>query len=265
MSRVVVLQTAPAARSEWIERCMNSVASWSRSVGAQYEVQDDSIRSLLPDWVWKKCDASLPAAFDLLRLEWIQSTFADRPDLRYCLWLDADTLVLHPSTLRASLRPDCEFAVGRENWVECNSNGSCKRIRRHVHNAAIWARRDNPVVPFYRFAAERILRRVERPFVPQLIGPKLLSTWHNVLQFDVLETCTMVSPDLACALLSRHESVWEAYRQACGGTPAAVNLCGSLQTDPKMMCELLSLLADRTNGACSGRTDSELNRSTGRR
>ena len=49
----------------------------------------------------------------------------------------------------------------------------------------------------YRHAAERILERHSGGLVPQLIGPKLLAMLHNLLDFPVIETAGVLSPEVA--------------------------------------------------------------------
>lgn len=205
-----------------------SVAKWAAQFEFDYRFSDDSIKSLLPAWAWEQTAEAPAAGFDLLRLAWIEETLAKSSSPTACLWLDADILVLDPVALFECLPWKSPFAVGRENWLDCNRDGSPKKVRRHVHNAAMWAQTGNPVVPFYRYAAERILQRVQPPFVPQLIGPKLLTSWHNAIEFDVLECCTMMSPDLTRAVLERNQTAIDAFLSACQATPAAVNLCSSL-------------------------------------
>lgn len=225
---LIVLQTAGSQRPAWVGRCLQNVSSWAEHNDFEYRLADDSIRELVPAWIWEKTANSPQAGFDLLRLVWIERTLAAEPAPTACLWLDADVLVLDPAALLDSLPWYSPFAVGRENWLDCHPDGSPRKVRRHVHNAALWAQSGNAVVPFYRFAAERILRRVEGPFVPQLVGPKLLSSWHNVIGFDVMESCTMLSPDLTTAILAGNRAAIDAFLDAGVGPPAAVNLCSSM-------------------------------------
>jgi hypothetical protein len=238
-----VLQTVADQHPPWIDRCLQTVSNWTEQCEFDHRLAGDSIRQLVPRWVWEKTCAAPQAGFDLLRLVWIERTLASAPAGTACLWLDADVLVLDPVALRNALPWKSQFAVGRENWLECAANGSPRRVRSHVHNAALWAAHGNAVVPFYRYAAERILRRVTAPFVPQLIGPKLLASWHNVIGFDVIECCTMLSPDLAQAILTGNQSAIGAFLDACDVAPAAVNLCGSMLDDDRAAAIVQRLLA----------------------
>ena len=229
--RVIVLQTAAKSRPVWIDRCLQSVADWAAAAGLEYRFQGDACRALVPDWVWPKVAHAMQAGFDLLRLVWLEETLAEEADAAAAIWLDADVLILDAQRFAAELPRHSCFAVGRENWLETDAGGRVT-LRKHVHNAVLWAQKGNPVVPFYRYASERILERVEPPFVPQLIGPKLLSSWHNVVQFDVIEGCSMLSPALANAIVEHDRTVIERFLEMATTRPSALNLCSSLMDEP---------------------------------
>ena len=246
--QLTVIQTAAADRPGWINSCLQSVRDWAMSNQFDYRFAEDNIKSLVDETIWQQTENAPQAGFDVLRLVWMQEVL--RPshtthhdgNIRYCMWLDADTLVIDGQRLTDHLPWGSPFAVGRENWL--HREGSRVRVRRHVHNAALWANSENPVLPFYEFAARKILERIQPPFVPQLIGPKLLTSWHNVIGFDVMECCTMVSPDLVTAIETTDRPALAMYSRACEYGVAAVNLCTSLAEDDGKMAMLVAELLE---------------------
>ena len=97
-----------------------------------------------------------------------------------------------------------------------------------IHNAFMCYRRGNPVLEFYLYAAEQLLRRHVGPMAPQLLGPKFLATLHNVLEFPVLETAAVLSPVVIRDLLAGGGPALAKFRRESTVQPAAVNLCGSM-------------------------------------
>lgn len=161
-------------------------------------------------------------AADLARLHALEAALAE--GYGQALWVDADVLVLAPGALAL---PSAGALFGREVWVQEDGAGGLRTYRR-IHNAFMAFARGDPVLPFYRQAAERILKRHQGPMVPQLIGPKLLTLLHNAIGFEVFEEAGMLSPLVARDLLAGGGEALDRYLERSPAVPLAVNLCGSL-------------------------------------
>ncbi len=230
----------------WLETCCESVRRWAAVRGYGYRfLGDELFHGVAPDLLEKTRDQPVVAS-DLARLCALQAALDGGAD--QAVWLDADVLVLAPE--RFALSPaDAQF--GREVWVQRKDGGELKAYRK-IHNAVMAFRRDEPVLPFYRFAAERILRRhrsASGHMVPQLLGPKLLSLLHNAIGFDVLETAGVLSPPVVRDLLAGGGRALEVFRARSGAAPLAVNLCASTVAEgalhPEDMQRLVGLLGER--------------------
>ncbi|MEN0064890.1 MAG: hypothetical protein AAGA48_22285 [Myxococcota bacterium] len=205
----------------WLRACLDSVEAWAQAQGLAYRFIDDGLFDLVPNDLMQKCVERRVVATDLARLAWLQRSLDEGVEV--VMWCDADLLVVDPERLKV---PDAAYSVGREIWVE-NQNGR-PRVRRHVHNAWLSFRNGNPMLTFYRHAAERMVRAHRGPMVPQFIGPKLLTALHNLIGFPVAETVNMLSPVVLHDVVAGGGRFLSAYLDACHEIPAAVNLCGSL-------------------------------------
>jgi hypothetical protein len=139
------------------------------------------------------------------------------------VWCDADLYVFEPAALTL---PAASHAVGREVWV--HPHRGRPRAHRQVHNAALLARKGNPLLAFYLDAAQRIVAGHQGPMVPQLVGPKLLTALHNVVGFPVIEAAQVASPWVLADLRAGGGPFLDCFRRAATVPPAAINVCASL-------------------------------------
>jgi len=220
--RTLVLQShRRPLPGRWLERCLASVRDWAEQQGHHYRFEDDALFERLAPDLRERTRAQKVIAADLARLAALQAALEEGFDT--VVWLDADTLVLRPAAL---VLPDEPYALGREVWVQRNADGLRSYVK--VHNAFLMFRRGNPFLDFYRHAAERIVRAHRGPMVPQLVGPKLLTALHNLIDCPVLEQAAMLSPAVAHDVLGGGGAALDAFRARSAAAPAAVNLCASL-------------------------------------
>lgn len=220
--RVQVLQShrtpLPAA---WYEVCTASVQRWAEHRGYDYRWIGDELFDSLSAELNQKTLGQRAIAADLGRLHALQQSLAAGFDT--AVWIDADVIVLAPERLELL---DCGHAFGREVWVQ--GQGGDWRVYAKVHNAFMQFAAGDRLLATYLYLAERILSRHQGVLVPQLIGPKLLATLHNLLDFPVLETAGVLSPPVVRDLLAGAGPALELFRARSACAPAAVNLCGSL-------------------------------------
>ncbi len=220
---VVQSHTSPLPAA-WYERCIGSVRGWAGSKGYDYRWLGDELFDGIPGPLLSRVRQRPVVASDLARLIVLENALSG--GYSRAVWLDADVLVLDPTGFEL---PESGALFGREVWVQ-ESDGGRLRVYRKIHNAFMAFSKGNPVLPFYRWSAERILDRYDAqagPMVAQLIGPKLLTLLHNAIGFDVLETAGVLSPAVIRDLLSGGGPALDRFLAGCEGVPRAVNLCGS--------------------------------------
>ncbi|NKB97046.1 MAG: hypothetical protein GKR90_00905 [Pseudomonadales bacterium] len=200
MTRVCVLQSfRDIDVPDWVSQCLSSVESWADYHDFEYKYVGDVLLDRVPEWYRAKVGKKIPVVTDLARLKWIHEELeSGAADI--ALWLDADTLIFSPETLRPMLPGTCCF--GREYWLQEKPGGK-QKIYRNVHNAYCAFRSGCATLPFLISTIEQIVGRVDPDFVaPQLVGPKLLTSLHNTVGFDIDERFGAISPSLARMLVS---------------------------------------------------------------
>jgi len=224
MQTVVVQSQRLPLPHPFLRVALESVSRWAASQGFSYEYLGDELFDRIAPDLRKKCAHQLVVATDLARLCVLQELFAD--GAQRVIWCDADTLVFAPADVEL---PTKGAAFGREIWLQ-QERGRL-RVRRKVHNAFMVFCVGDPVLDFYAYAAERLIRRhappETTPMVAQLAGPKFLSMLHNVLDFEVLEGAQVLSPPLLRAILDRDTQVLTRYRAEAEEGAYALNLCAS--------------------------------------
>ena len=247
-SRVQVLQShrtpLPAA---WYRPCTDSVRAWALLRGYAYRWIGDELFDPLPAALIEKTRDQRAITADLGRLYALQAAFDSGFDV--AVWVDADVYVHAPHRLEL---PCAGHAFGREVWVQTQDaadqrHGSAgnQRVYSKIHNAFMLFRAADPLLGFYRHAAERILERHSGGLVPQLIGPKLLATLHNLLDFPVIETAGVLSPEVARDIVEGRGPALELMLRHSPQPPAAVNLCGSLVARGELDDALLAAVVAR--------------------
>ena len=199
MTRVCVLQSyRDIGVPDWVCQCLDSVESWAAYHDFAYKFAGDELLDRAPDWYRTKVGEKIPVVTDLARLLWIHEELASGT-CDIALWLDADTLVFAPETLVPEVPGTCSF--GREYWLQERTRGK-HRIYRNVHNAYCAFRYGCPTLPFLIDTVEKLISKVDPDFVaPQFVGPKLLTSLHNTVGFDIDERFGAISPALSRLLV----------------------------------------------------------------
>lgn len=227
MSGTVVIQScAPGTRAPVLDQALSSVQAWAENAGYAYRLSHDEIFDLIPDACLKAAGSRTQMAVDVARLAWIQQLLDDGYD-RVC-WLDADVFVFDAA--RMNIDVDEGYAFGRERWVQASGKGGL-RIYKNVHNALlVFTGAGRATLDFYRDGAERVLLRAgaNADVPPQLVGPKMLTALHNIVDFPLLDCVGMASPLVLADLVRGGGAAWRSLVEAHGGHLAAVNLCTSM-------------------------------------
>ena len=220
---------------------MEFVRDWCELNDYQYRFIGDELFSLLPAELLEKTTEQPVIASDLARLLVLQAALKE--GYQRVLWLDADFLIFRP---REFIIPEQSSAVGREVWVQQDSNGKLK-VYKKVHNAFLMFRRDNTLLDFYSETAARLLSRNQGRMPPQFIGPKLLTALHNVVNLPVLETAGMLSPMVIRDLLQGSGAALDLFSRHSPLPVTAANLCVSScdrkELSEQQMKSVIDLLA----------------------
>lgn len=219
--RTIVLQShSPARIHGWLARCCASVRDWAMLHGWDYRRCGDELFTWLPTPLRHRLASQRVVAADLARLYWLRAVLDEGYDR--AIWCDADVLVFRNFTPGGG-----DHAFGRECWVQ--PAGQRLRSYRKIHNAYLLFRADSPVLPFYLDRARTLLERAELPVVPQFIGPKLLTAWHNLVAFAVEERVGMLSPLAMHDLLRGGGAALQRTLEGHDRRPCAFNLCASCE------------------------------------
>ena len=229
-SSTVVLQSQRAERLDgWQGRCCASVQAWATQCGYAYRFEDDEVFKRIPDPLRQRFGNQVVVLSDFARLLWMQEVLGE--GYARVLWIDADVLLL-----RAFEPPARGDWLGREAWVQV-SKGRLRSYRK-VQNAWLQIGQGSSFLPFYIDRARCLLERAEPPVVPQFIGPKLLTAWHNLVPFNVEERVGMCSPVVMRDLLrAAREGIdivsdsraLDLLRSGHGAALCALNLCASYE------------------------------------
>ena len=260
---ILVFQSAnAAAQTGWQGRCMASVREWATHNGYGYRCVGDELFDCVPDWYLEKVGDRLAIAADYARLVWMHGLLhpeteaaqglvgqfrgsRQAPMPSHVVWLDADVLVFAPERFALDVPEDCSF--GREHWLawkQANQpqdglatlNDAATRglrqllgVRKNVHNALAMFARGSATLPFLAATVLRLMERVDPAHIaPQFVGPKLLTSLHNTVGFEVTDSVGAISPLLAAAIVEKRTSIVDFYSTHLNERMCAANLCASL-------------------------------------
>ncbi|MEO0437046.1 MAG: hypothetical protein AAF098_09075 [Pseudomonadota bacterium] len=217
----VVLQSQDeAALGPWQLACLKSVRQWSKGLNYAYRFENNEFFDRIPTALKSKYQSHMLLLSDLARLLWLREALDEGFDS--AIWCDADLLIFDnfvPTSVRESF--------GRECWVQ--QQGSRLRSYKKVHNAWLCFHRSSPLLSFYIDRALCLLEHATPPLVPQFLGPKLLTAWHNIVPFNVEEQVGMLSPLCARDLLCGGNKSLELLRAGHSAPIKALNLAASYE------------------------------------
>lgn len=218
---------------------MGSVKDWAASHGFDYRTRGDDLFATIPEAIREKLVGRTPVMADLARLDWMTSVLSERGGL--VVWVDADTVVLN-----TDWRPpfDTHSFFGEECWVQ-QDHKSRWRAYLSPHNAFMGFTEVSPVLPFLRYVSLSMIERVDAAFIaPQMIGPKLLKTLHNLADFVLVPEAGAVSPALLAEWVHGPAEAQACYERQNRPDLAMINLCGSLSAEPGQS-QLIEAFLDR--------------------
>lgn len=197
--------------------------AWCERQGFGYQLIGDEMFELVPQQIRQKLWHRKPVLADLARLTLMDRHLAGSSGT--LLWLDADCFVAD-----TDWTPDLSASAsfGEEFWIDRDKAGRLKLFRQ-PHNAFMAFHAGNPVLPFLEYLSTTLLERVQAEAVaPQMIGPKLLKTLHNLAGFPLHPEAGALSPLLAEAVVTGRGEVLDYFLLKAIPVPRIWNLCGSL-------------------------------------
>lgn len=209
--------------SGWLEKCLESARAWADIHNFDYRFIGDELFADVSEPLMEKTCTQRVVATDLARLLVLRS-FLEQGYQRV-VWCDADLLIFQPESLTL---PAADFAVGREVWIQSDDTNGEPKAYIKVHNAFMLYSAGNAFLDFYIDSATRMLSLHEGRFVPQFIGPKLLTALHNIVHFPVIENAGMLSPSVVQDIVAGGGPSLDLFLTRSTEPLAAVNLCSSL-------------------------------------
>lgn len=244
--KTLILQSTRLPAVDWIAACIDSVKMWCDHVGYDHQLIGDEIFDCVPPWYMNKVVGKLPVATDYARLIHIKQRLSEGWDR--VVWIDADVIWLDFDWPL----PDCDdCAFGAERWVQPKSDKGWK-VCRNVHNAICVFTRGSVTLDFLAKTVLGIIEKADPEFIaPQMVGPKLLTALHNIVNFQLLPEIGALSPWVIDELLNHESLRYGALArlrsaESLNTTTSAVayNLCASLNDDQRRQNRLAHLCRD---------------------
>jgi hypothetical protein len=240
MVDVMVFQSAPPNRPDWVAQCMDSVAMWAAENSFGYQFLGDELFELIPDSYRCKVEGRGPILADLARLQLLEQHLGQHGGR--AIWLDADVL-----SVDAQWRPTfgADSLFGEECWVQAHAQRGW-RTYINPHNAYLSFTADSVVLPFLRHITQSIIERADPAHIaPQMVGPKLLKHLHSLADFTLSPEVGALSPVLLEELVAAPNGAVACYRAQHRSPLKMINLCHSLVANaPSQRESLTAFLAD---------------------
>ena len=139
-------------------------------------------------------------------------------------WLDADIVIFDPQ--RFSIDTSSGYAFCHEVVLGDRPDGSLELSDWSINNAAIVMQRGHPMLSYYIFAAEALIRETaETEFFRTMIGPRFLNRLSQAMPIERLTGLALFTPTYMQQLLNRNTSALAAYRRRFGFPIFGADLC----------------------------------------
>lgn len=212
----------------WIERCMESVKSWSTLHGFEYRFVDDRIFDYVPQSYREKARNNILLITDLGRLE-LAREFLDQGFER-TIWVDADVIVFNPAKFSVDVKED--FAFCREVWIRrlilFGVTLPVTRCDHKVNNAVIVFTSSNSMLDFYRSSCHSLVENMPRKFDPGYVGTTFLTWLHKRRPLPLLTSVGLLSPLVLHDLVSGRGKYAPMFMEKFAYPVYAANLCNTM-------------------------------------
>ena len=207
---------------DWIGTCLTSVENWALQSGFAYRRIDDEFFTYAPEWVRQRCGAQIFPVTDLARLNLLREALTQ--DFDRAVWLDADVLVFAPEQLR--VETSAGYAFCHEVMLGELADGRIHISEPSLNNAAMVFERGHPMLEFYRFATEAVLRHAPPgPIERTAVGPTFLRALNGAMPLERLTNVGLFTPRLMVDIAAGGPHLCAPYARQFGYPMAAANLC----------------------------------------
>ncbi len=205
----------------WLQRCMQSTQSWTRSQGFDYQFIDDRFFDCVPEWYRRDAGGNVQVVSNLARIVVAKQLLAAGYDRT--IWVDADVLVFDPAAFRIDV--SSEFAFCREIWVTKRWGSTVKIFR--VNNSVTVFVKNNSFIDFAIWAHEDLVRRGTQ-ILAHGTTTRLLTVLHHATPLPLLDNVGLLSPVVARDIVNGDGGLAREYATAHGAPMYAANLGASL-------------------------------------
>ncbi len=224
MKTLIIQSYRTSDVASWIAICIASVRSWAAAAGHDYEFVDDALFDFAPAWVRERCGTQILPVTDVARLYLMRERL--RQGWQRVIWVDADVLVFAPK--RFLLDEPMPYALCREVWLSLH--GDRAETAEFVNNAVIVMTQAQPILDFWLFAAEEILRtHPPGPVEKLIVGTRLLTDLAKAMPLRVINNVGLFSPPVIRDIARGGGPSVQAWSRRYGHVVDAANLCASLQ------------------------------------
>jgi hypothetical protein len=206
----------------WITTCLQSVADWAKQSGFDHALIGDEFFDYAPAWARERCGTQIFPVTDLARLYLIRDYLGRGYDR--AIWLDADVIVFAPHLLKMDTVSG--YAFSHEVMLGEAPDGSMRLSAPSINNAAMVFEAGHPMLEFYRFASEAILRHAPPGDVERTaVGPKFLVALNGAMPVERLTSVGLFTPKLMMDIAQGGPTLCAIYARQFGFPMGAANLC----------------------------------------
>ena len=206
----------------WIRSCLQSVENWAAIKGFDYKFIDDRFFDYAPDWFRKRCGKEFYPVTDIARLYLLRENLNNGYDR--ALWVDADVIVFNNTDF--NIDDNNGYAFCHEIMLGIGPDKKLVLSKNSLNNAVMIFEHGHPMLNFYIFSAEEIIRNTPPDKIFRtIIGPDLLVRLSRFMPVYRLTCVGLYTPVYMQALAADKKNIIEAYRNQFGFDMYAANLC----------------------------------------
>lgn len=210
----------------WVFKALDSVKDWASLNNFDYVFIGDEFFGYAPAWVHERCGAQRLPVTDVARLYLLAEVLGR--GYERVIWLDADVLVFDPEGLVIPAGDGHAFC--REVVLARDARGAMRISPPGVNNAVMSFQRGDPMLDFYRLAAERVLAAAPPGEVGRtLLGPDFLSALAKLVPLAQVRNVGLFTPQLMEGIATGKLAPYRAYLGQYEMPLAAANICHSFR------------------------------------
>lgn len=210
----------------WMSKALGSVENWAGLNGFDYMFVGDEFFDYAPAWVHERCGAQRLPVTDVARLHLLAEVLGR--GYERVVWFDADVLVFDPDGLAIPAGDGHAFC--REVVLLRDARGAMRISPPGINNAVMSFRRGDPLLDFYRLAAERVLAAAPPGEVGRtLLGPGFLSGLAKLVPLSLIGNVGLFTPLLMEGIAGGNLALYRAYQGQYEMPLAAANICHSFR------------------------------------